>query len=306
MHIRSTLTLLGAAIFILAACLLVVYHAARAKNRPPTLSEHQAGQSSAATQQPTQDADTKLISLYFAEDPEVVPSFAAKDLSGQLVSTSALKGKVVIVNFWATWCGPCRQEVPEMVALQSQYKDTLQIIGISEDEGPPAQVAKFVQKAGINYPVIMSTDALEKEYGGVPALPTSFLVNKDGRVVQKDVGLYPADYYNMQVRVLMGLPVNAHIKTFKDTGEIFLKNADRASELPGVSFAGLTPAQKKIALHRLNAENCTCGCGLTLAQCRINDTSCPVSGDIAMKIVHSVGHSNAGAGAANSKSGSTR
>jgi thiol-disulfide isomerase/thioredoxin len=295
--------LLGTAFLILATCLLVVYHAARAKNRP-ALAMHRTAQSSATAPQQS-DADAKLISLYFAEDPEIIPPFAARDLSGELVSTAALKGKVVIVNFWATWCGPCRQEIPEMIALQSQYKDTLQIIGVSEDEAPPAQVAKFVQKAGINYPVIMSTDALEKEYGGIAALPTSFLVNRDGRVVQKDVGLYPADYYSMQVRVLMGLPVNAHIKTFKDTGQIFLKNADRASELPGVSFAGLTVAQKKIALHRLNAENCTCGCGLTLAQCRINDTSCPVSGDIAMKIVHSIAHSGAGA-AVDSKSGSTR
>jgi thiol-disulfide isomerase/thioredoxin len=306
MRTRPSLALLGTAIFIFAACLLVVYHAARAKNHPAALIANHAAQSSAAPQQSDPSTDTKLISLYFAEDPEVVPPFAARDLSGQLVSTGAMKGKVVIVNFWATWCGPCREEIPEMIALQSQYKDELQIIGVSEDDGPPAQVAKFVQKVGINYPVVMSTDALEKEYGGIPALPTSFLVNKDGRVVQKDVGLYPEDYYNMQVRVLLGLPVNAHIKTFKDTGQIFLKNADRASELPGVSFAGLTPAQQKIALHRLNATNCTCGCGLTLAQCRINDTSCPISGSMAMKIVHSIAHASTGAAAGNSKSGSTR
>lgn len=291
MRTRSTLTLLGAGLCLLSACLLVVYHAARAKNRAASAAAHPTAQSSAAPAQSDGNADGKLTSLYFAEDPEVVPPFAARDLSGQTVSTAALKGKVVIVNFWATWCGPCRQEIPEMIALQSQYKDQLQIIGISEDDAPPAQVAKFVAKSGINYPVIMSTDALEKEYGGIPALPTSFLVNKDGRVVQKDVGLYPADYYSMQVRVLIGLPVSAHIKTFKDTGQIFLRNADRASQLPGVSFAGLTAAQQKIALHRLNAENCTCGCGLTLAQCRINDTSCPISGDMAMKIVRSIAHS---------------
>lgn len=307
MRIRSTLILVGSAMFILAACLVVVYHVARAKNQPSHAATYRAAQGPpAAPQQSGSDTDTKLPSLYFAENPEVVPPLTARDLSGQFVSTSALKGKVVIVNFWATWCGPCRQEIPEMIALQSQYKDAVQVIGVSEDEAPPAQVAKFVQKAGINYPVVMSTDAIEKAYGGIPALPTSFLVNRDGRVVQKDVGLYPADYYNMQVRVLMGLPVSAHVKTFKDTGQIFLKNADRASELPGVNFAGLTPAQKKVALHRLNAENCTCGCGLTLAQCRINDTSCPISGKIAMKIVRNIARSSVGASAVNSKSGATR
>lgn len=179
-----------------------------------------------------------------------------------------------------------------MIALQSRYKDDLQIIGISEDEAPPDQVAKFAQKMGINYPVIMANEALEKEYGGIAALPTSFLVNRDGRVVQKDVGVYPPDYYDLQVRALMGLPVNATIETFKDTGQIFLKNADRASQLPGVSFDGLTTAQKKLALHRLNAQMCTCGCQLTLAECRINDTTCPVSESIAKKIVEGFLHSN--------------
>lgn len=298
--------LLSMAVLVLAGCLLVIYHTARATNRSAMSVADLAAQKTPAPQQASPNSDAKLISLYFAENPEVVPPIAARDLSGEGVSTAALIGKVVIVNFWATWCGPCREEIPEMIALQSRYKDTLQIIGVSEDDIPPAQVAKFVQKAGINYPVIMSSDALEKEYGGIPALPTSFLVNKDGRVVQKDVGLYPPDYYDMQVRVLMGLPVDAHVKTFKDTGQIFLKNADRASELPGVSFAGLTPAQKKIALHRLNAQNCTCGCGLTLAQCRINDTSCPVSGDIAMKIVHSIARSSANSPGASSKSGPAR
>lgn len=188
-----------------------------------------------------------------------------------------------------------------MIALQSRYKDGLQVIGISEDDGPPDQVAKFAQKAGINYPVIMANEALEKEYGGIAALPTSFLVNKDGRVVQKDVGVYPLNYYDLQVRALMGLPVNATIQTFKDEGQIFLKNADRASQLPGVSFAGLTAAQQKIALHRMNAQMCTCGCQLTLAECRINDTTCPVSASIAKKIVDGFRRSVPAHTASNSK-----
>lgn len=192
-----------------------------------------------------------------------------------------------------------------MIALQSKYKGSLQIIGISEDDSPPEQVAKFAQKMGINYPVIMYTDALEKEYGGVSALPTSFLVTKDGRVVQKDVGVYPLEYYDMQARYLMGMPVSARIETFKDTGQIFLKNADKASELPGVSFAGLTAAQKKVALRRLNAQMCTCGCQLTLAECRINDTACAVSTSIAEKVVKDVRRSKPST-EAGAKTGVTR
>ncbi|MGB7187100.1 MAG: TlpA disulfide reductase family protein, partial [Candidatus Acidiferrales bacterium] len=244
MSTRSpTFALLAAAVLMVLGCVLLVHHAARAKSRSAVLVPRRVAQASASPQSSNEDPGAKPVSLYFAEDPEIVPPFQAHDLSGGAVSTSALKGKVMIINFWATWCGPCREEIPELIKLQSQFKDTLQIIGVSEDEAPPAQVAKFAQKVGINYPVIMANDALDKEYGGIPALPTSFLVNKDGRVVQKDVGVYPFDYYSLQVRAMLGLPVNAHIETFKDTGQIFLKNADRASELPGVSFAGLTPEQ---------------------------------------------------------------
>lgn len=288
---QSTSAILAVAATILIACLFFVYHAARAKTLAAAPSANKSLQDSPAEAAQQSQDDTAPVVLKFAEDPDVVPPFMEHALSGGVVSTVALKGKVVILNFWATWCGPCREEIPEMVALQSRYKDDLQVIGISEDDGPTDQVAKFAQKAGINYPVIMSNDALEKEYGGIAALPTSFLVNKDGRVVQKDVGVYPLDYYDLQVRALMGLPVNAKIETFKDEGEIFLKNADRASQLPGVSFAGLTDAQKKLALHRMNAQMCTCGCQLTLAECRINDTTCPVSASIAKKIVNGFLHS---------------
>lgn len=300
---QTTSAILAGAAAILIICLFFVYHAARAKAFAAVPSASQAVQNSPseAGQQTQSQAGSAPVVLKFAENPDVVPPFIEHDLSGGVVSTAALKGKVVILNFWATWCGPCREEIPEMIALQSRYKDDLQIIGISEDDGPPDPVAKFVQKVGINYPVIMANEALEKEYGGIAALPTSFLVNKDGRVVQKDVGVYPLDYYELQVRALIGLPVNATIETFKDEGQIFLKNADRASQLPGVSFVGLTAAQQKLALRRMNAQMCTCGCQLTLAECRINDTTCPVSASIAKKIVDGFLHSSPAHAASTSK-----
>jgi hypothetical protein len=86
----------------------------------------------------------------------------------------------------------------------------------------------------------------------------------------------------------MGLPVNVKIETFEDTGQIFLKNAMRATELPDVDFSGLSPEQKKAALKKLNSEGCTCGCRLTLAQCRINDTSCVRSRGLAAKVIQDI------------------
>ncbi|MGB7024599.1 MAG: TlpA disulfide reductase family protein [Candidatus Acidiferrales bacterium] len=282
-------------IALAAGTALFVFHAL-AVARPGARQGRPASRPVVVAKNPTAEAQNVPV-LYFAKDPEAAPPFLVRDLSGKVVSTAALKGKVVLLNFWATWCGPCREEIPEMIKLQAQYQDTLQIIGASEDEAPPEQVAKFAQKAGINYPVIMSSGPLEREYGGVDALPTTFVINADGRVVQKNVGVYPLDFYDMEVRSVMGMPVTARIETFKDTGQIFLKNAAHASELPGVSFAGLTPAQKKMALHRLNAQDCTCGCKLTLAECRINDTTCPISSGIANKIVRAIASGKSGSSA---------
>jgi thiol-disulfide isomerase/thioredoxin len=231
-------------------------------------------------------ANAKVIR--FAKNPEVAPAFLLRDINGKIVSTADWKGKVVILNFWATWCPPCREEIPELVRLQAQYKDKLQIIGASEDEDGPQKVQQFVQRFGMNYPIVMATKELIDNYGGVPALPTSFLIDPQGRIVQKHTGLYEYEVYDREVRALAGLPVDARIETFDDTGQIFLKNAANATELPDVDLSGLTADQKKEVLHRLNAEGCTCGCKLTLAECRINDSSCPVSKGAAAEVVKRV------------------
>jgi thiol-disulfide isomerase/thioredoxin len=231
-------------------------------------------------------ANAKVIR--FAKNPEPAPPFLLRDINGKIVSTADWKGKVVILNFWATWCPPCREEIPELVRLQEKYKDRLLIVGASEDDDGPEKVEQFVQQHGMNYPVVMATKELIDNYGGVPALPTSFIIDPQGRVVTKHTGLYEYDVYEREVRALAGLPVNARIETFDDTGQIFLKNAANATELPDVDFSGLTPDQKKEALHRLNMETCTCGCKLTLAECRINDTECPVSKGLANDVVKRV------------------
>jgi thiol-disulfide isomerase/thioredoxin len=230
----------------------------------------------------------KSMVIRFAKDPQPAPPFLLHDLDGNVISTAAWQGKVVIVNFWATWCPPCREEIPILISLSEKYKDDLLVIGISVDDGPPADVKEFARRIGVNYPIVMRSRELMAEYGGVPALPTTFLVNKDGRVVQKHEGLFSPGLYETEVRALLGLPIDATISTFEDTGQIFLKNAERATELPGVDFSKLTTEQKKLALKRLNTQICDCGCRLTLAQCRINDTSCPVSKGLAEKVLKEI------------------
>ena len=224
----------------------------------------------------------------FASHPQPMPAFLVNDLDGNPVSTAAWKGKVVFINFWATWCPPCRAEIPVLIDLANRYKDRLQVVGVSVDDGDPADVKRFAKQAGINYPIVMADRAIVAEYGGVAALPTLFVVNPEGNVVTKHEGLFSNALYEAEVRLLLGLPVDATIETFEDTGQIFLKNAVLATELPNVDFTGLDPEQKKAALKRMNSESCDCGCTLTLAQCRINDTSCPVSKKLAAQVVKEI------------------
>ncbi len=231
--------------------------------------------------------------IRFVRNPDQAPDFKVDDLDGKPLSLSGSRGKVILLNFWATWCGPCRAEIPDLIELQKKYGDHLQIIGLDVDDDDAAEVKKFVEKNGINYPVGMATNEIRIQYGGVAALPTSFVLDDQGRVVQKHEGLRNPLLYEFEIRSLIGLPIPARVETFEDTGEIFLKHADRASTLPGVDMSKLTPEQRTVALHRFNAEGCTCGCQFTLAQCRIYDRNCPISKARTTKIMAEIttGHS---------------
>jgi hypothetical protein len=158
------------------------------------------------------------------------------------------------------------------------------------DADSPDELMGLVRKSGINYPVAIAPDEVRLAYGGIPALPTSFLLDTKGRVVQKHVGLRDPALYETEIRALLGLPIQAMVETFEDVGQVFLAHADRATELPGVDLSHLTPGQKKEVLRRFNTESCTCGCTMTLAQCRINDSGCAVSLAATAKIVASFAH----------------
>jgi thiol-disulfide isomerase/thioredoxin len=223
--------------------------------------------------------------IRFVRDPDPAPDLKTKDLNGKELSLESYKGKVVLLNFWATWCGPCRAEIPSLIRIQEAYKDRLQIIGMDVDDTDADSLRAFVKAKGINYPVAMTSVPLRIAYGGIGALPTLFIINQDGKMVQKHVGLFDPTLYEVEARALLNMPIPARVETFEDTGEVSLKHADRATSLPGIDTSKLTQEQRMAALHKLNAETCDCGCKMTLAQCRISDPACKTSKDRATVIV---------------------
>jgi thiol-disulfide isomerase/thioredoxin len=252
--------------------------------------ERQVPAGAAAVGEPAEDvlaleAAAEPIALQFYRDPAAVSSFTVRDLDGRVVSPADWRGKVTIVNFWATWCPPCRAEIPDLIALQDKYRDHLQIVGVSEDDDPPEVVRRFVEQNGMNYPVVMTTPEVQKAFPGVTALPTSFIVDREGRVVQKHVGILDARTTEAEARALAGLPVNASIEHVDKDRPVKLANAAQATEIPGVDLDALPKEQRIAAIQKLNEEACSCGCNLTVARCRVDDPQCSYSLPRAREIV---------------------
>jgi thiol-disulfide isomerase/thioredoxin len=223
------------------------------------------------------DAGGEKIALQFYRDPSPVGDVTMTDVDGHHISSADWKGKVVIVNFWATWCPPCRAEIPDLIKLQNEYKGQLQIIGISDDDDPPAVVKKWADAHGMNYPIVMSTPELRKVFAGVSALPTSFIVSRESRVVMRHVGMLTAATTEAETRHLAGLPVNASIEEIEKDKPTKLANALQVTSIPGIDLSKLTKEQRVAAIEKLNDEPCTCGCNQTVARCRVDDPTCPVS-----------------------------
>jgi peroxiredoxin len=118
------------------------------------------------------------------------PAWKLQDVNGKTVSSADFKGKVVILDFWATWCSPCRAELPGFIELQKEHgKDGLAIIGASVDGAAEiAAVKKFAEKFGVNYPVVLADEETVRAFGGVDAIPTTFVIDREGRIVSRHVG----------------------------------------------------------------------------------------------------------------------
>ena len=129
------------------------------------------------------------------------PDFALEDLNGDVVRLSDYQGKVVFLNFWATWCGPCRAEIPHFIELVEEYGDDgFDIIGVAVDPRDFSKVQPYVDYQGINYPVLYDTKSVSGMYGGVQSIPTTFVINRDGKVVDQFIGSRPKNVFESVIK----------------------------------------------------------------------------------------------------------
>lgn len=118
------------------------------------------------------------------------PNFDLASLDGKRVKLSDYRGKVVLLNFWATWCSPCKTEMPWFVDLQKKYgNDGLVVLGVAMDDSSTSRIAEFASEVGVNYPILLGNDQISDDYGNVQYLPTTFYIDRDGKIVDKGTGL---------------------------------------------------------------------------------------------------------------------
>jgi cytochrome c biogenesis protein CcmG/thiol:disulfide interchange protein DsbE len=137
--------------------------------------------------------------------PTIAPRFAYPSLTGELLSSDSLRGKVVLVNFWATWCAPCRAEMPVLEAMYRRHRDEgLVIVGLAVDQAPTAAVEAFVRERNVSYPIAHVGREAESVFGGVRGYPTSFLIGRDGVVQHRVLGPIGAVSLEPAVRRALG------------------------------------------------------------------------------------------------------
>lgn len=132
------------------------------------------------------------------------PPWALQDLRGKTVNLSDFRGKVVVLDFWATWCPPCREEIPHFVDLQKQYGGQgLAVVGVSLDDVGPDAVADFVKKNNVNYTIVMGNGDVTERYGHIQGIPTTFVIDRDGNIVSKHAGFTEASVIEGDVKKLL-------------------------------------------------------------------------------------------------------
>jgi thiol-disulfide isomerase/thioredoxin len=212
----------------------------------------------------------------------LAPDFTLTDINGAKLSLSDYKGRVVLLDFWASWCGPCRIEIPWFVEMQERYRDQgFAVLGVAMQDTQDS-VGNFYQQFHLNYPVAMGNAQLAALYGGIYGLPTSFVIGRDGRIYAQHSGTTGAVIFQKEIEQLLADKSQDEDTDFTPAGEpeeIEVGTPGEANpDVPGVDISKLSPAELAEYKKQLDGAKCTCGgCKFSLLQCRRDDTTCPVS-----------------------------
>ncbi len=135
------------------------------------------------------------------------PDFVLPTLAGDSLRLSELRGRIVVVNFWATWCAPCLEEIPELIALHDELNPHgLTVVGVAIDEEGEVLVRPFAERLGITYPVLLDDGAVAEAFGGVWALPTTYVIDPESQIMQRVIGLFPVKEMHPEFRKMLDLP----------------------------------------------------------------------------------------------------
>jgi thiol-disulfide isomerase/thioredoxin len=217
------------------------------------------------------------LPIHARENHPSAPTISVTDISGERLDLLNYRGKVVVLNFWVTWCEPCRAEIPELLELQKRHVDHgLAIIGIAlEDDADSVQAT--CKQLNIGYPIALGDKKLSAVFGGV-GFPTTFVIGRDGRIYSKHVGATNLRVLEDEVEQLLAIDEAAELANFRPAGKSepieLPKPEELNSEVPGVDISQLNAAQLADFKILLEKKQCDCGCHRALLQCLKEDSAC--------------------------------